>query len=241
MDISLPMREILLPEGFPQQRLIFYLAMEEYLALRGEEAFFTWRTRPSVIIGRNQDVLSEVNLDWCTSNGVELYRRKSGGGCVYSDSGNLMTSCIVPHTGVEKVFNEYITKLCCALSSLGFPAVSSERNDVMINGRKVSGSAFSVLPRASIVHSTLLVSSNLEDVEKAITPSREKLARHAVASVRQRVSNLTDTIPDITFEKINTALRKTFCSDNTSGRILSNSEIEEIKQIEQTWLTIGGC
>lgn len=232
------MTEILLPEGFPRQRLVFYLAMEEYLASLGQEAFFTWTSRPTVIFGRNQDMSAEVNLEWCKSHDVELYRRKSGGGCVYSDSGNLMISYIVPETGVEKVFGDYIGKLCSALSSLGLPAVASERNDVLVEGRKVSGSAFSVLPHASIIHSTLLVNSNLDDVESAITPPREKLLRHAVASVRQRVANLADTRPDITFSDIRKALNATFLKTGKfpSTRHMSDEEIDSVRKIEQTYL-----
>ena len=88
------MKNVVLPRA-EEHSLAFYLAMEEYVAEHVEgEAFFVWRVDPTVIIGRNQDLEAEVNLDYCRDHGVKVVRRRSGGGCVYSDKGNIMISYI---------------------------------------------------------------------------------------------------------------------------------------------------
>ena len=186
------MKNIVLPE-IKDRSLAFYLAMEEYVARQVEgESFFVWRVNPTVIIGRNQDLEAEVNLDYCRKHGVEVVRRKSGGGCVYSDMGNIMISYISRRGDVSEVFERYLDALTGCLRSVGLDAYKSGRNDVMVGDRKVSGNAFHMLPDRSIVHGTLLYSTDFDALETAIRPPVEKLERHGVASVRQRVTNLSD-------------------------------------------------
>ena len=163
-----------------QRRLVFYLAMEEYLASKcgketDEEFFFLWQVSPTVIFGRNQDIEAEVNIDFCKENDIQFYRRKSGGGCVYADMGNIMISYITPDKNVGIVFNRYLDSLAGALGSMGFDAVKTEHNDILISGKKVSGNAFYALPHSSIVHGTLLVDVDFNMMASAITPSKEKL------------------------------------------------------------------
>lgn len=186
------MKHIVLPE-VKDRSLVFYLAMEEFVAREIEgEAFFIWRVNPTVIIGRNQDLEAEVNMDYCREHGVEVVRRKSGGGCVYSDKGNIMISYISGRGDVSEVFERYLDMLTSCLRSLGLPAEKSGRNDILVDGRKVSGNAFHMLPDRSIVHGTLLYSTDFDALETAIRPPLEKLERHGVASVRQRVTNLSE-------------------------------------------------
>ncbi len=186
------MKNIVIPEE-KIRSLSFYLAMEEYVAGRMDcEAFFVWRVPPTVIIGRNQVLENEVNLDYCARNGVEVFRRHSGGGCVYSDFGNIMISYVSRRGEVAAVFDRYLSALTASLCEIGLDAVRSGRNDILVNGRKVSGNAFHQLPDRSIVHGTLLHSSDLEALTAAIRPPVEKLSRHGVESVRQRVANLSE-------------------------------------------------
>lgn len=192
------MKHIILPEGArkngaaPSRSLVYYLAAEEYVADTVGEGFFLWTSGPTVIFGRNQDLYAEVNVDYCRSNGIDIFRRKSGGGCVYSDKGNLMMSCIVRSTGVQESFSRYLSSLVRALEILGLPAVSSEHNDVLVNGRKVSGNACFARGNSTIIHGTLLVDMDFGILQKAITPSEDKLASHGVKSVRQRVASLSE-------------------------------------------------
>ncbi len=184
------MKNIVLPDN-KERSLAFYLAMEEYVAQRIEdEAFFVWRVTPTVIIGRNQDLEAEVNLEYCRKNGIDVVRRKSGGGCVYSDKGNIMISSVSARGIVSSVFDKYLDAMTNALCALGLKAEKSGRNDILVEGRKVSGNAFHQLPDRSIVHGTLLYSTDFQALEEAIRPPVEKLERHGVASVRQRVENL---------------------------------------------------
>ena len=188
------MKHIVSPE-VKDHSLVFYLAMEEFVAREIEgEALFIWRVNPTVIIGRNQDLEAEVNMDYCREHGVEVVRRKSGGGCVYSDKGNIMISYISGRGDVSEVFERYLDMLTSCLRSLGLPAEKSGRNDVLVDGRKVSGNAFHMLPDRSIVHGTLLYSTDFDALEAAIRPPVEKLERHGVASVRQRVTNLSECL-----------------------------------------------
>ncbi|MBQ8810786.1 MAG: lipoate--protein ligase family protein [Bacteroidales bacterium] len=184
------MKNIVLPDK-KDRDLVFYLAMEEFVARNVEdEAFFVWRVAPTVIIGRNQDLEAEVNLEYCRSHGVKVVRRKSGGGCVYSDMGNIMISFISRRGDVTEVFDRYLSLLTKCLSSLGLDAEKSGRNDVLVGGLKVSGNAFHQLPERSIVHGTLLFDTDFDALEEAIRPPVEKLVRHGITSVRQRVGNL---------------------------------------------------
>lgn len=186
------MKNVVLPE-VKDRSLAFYLAMEEFVAREIDgEALFVWRVNPTVIIGRNQDLEAEVNLDYCRAHGVDVVRRKSGGGCVYSDKGNIMISYISRRGDVSEVFGRYLDALTECLRTLGIDAYRSGRNDVMVGDRKVSGNAFHMLPDRSIVHGTLLYSTDFDALETAIRPPVEKLERHGVASVRQRVMNISE-------------------------------------------------
>lgn len=184
------MINITLPDD-RDRSLAFYLAMEEFVAGKIEgEAFFVWRVKPTVIFGRNQVLENEVNLEYCMTEGVEIVQRRSGGGCVYSDEGNIMISYVSERGVVSEVFEKYLSALTECLRRLGLEAERSGRNDILIDGRKVSGNAFHQLPDRSIVHGTLLYDTDFEALEEAIRPPVEKLQRHGVASVRQRVENL---------------------------------------------------
>ena len=106
------------------RELPFYLAMEEYVARHVDvaDAFFIWQVSPTVIFGRNQLIENEVNLDYCRSHNIATYRRKSGGGCVYADMGNLMLSYITKEENVNFTFNRYINMVALVLCRLGVEA-----------------------------------------------------------------------------------------------------------------------
>ena len=186
------MKNIVLPDN-NERSLAFWLAMEEFVAKSvEEEAFFVWRVAPTVIIGRNQVLEAEVNLDYCRRHGVKVVRRKSGGGCVYADRDNIMISYVSKRGEVAEIFERYLSGLTSCLCSLGLKAEKSGRNDILVEGRKVSGNAFHQLPDRSIVHGTLLYDTDFDALQEAIRPPVEKLQRHGVASVRQRVGNLKE-------------------------------------------------
>ena len=176
---------------------IEHLPLEDYLALEAEmvknvqePVFFTWIVAPTVIYGRHQIRSQEVNDAYCATHGVRVVQRKSGGGCVYADAGNLMVSYIDPSTRSQEVFGTFLQYLASALRKLGYEAVTTAHNDILVADRKVAGTACYTTPTGTVVHASMLYDVNLDALEQAITPSEAKLAKHAVASVRQRVRNL---------------------------------------------------
>ena len=178
------------PEGLA---LIDYLDKEQELVKSVQEpTLFTWIVPPTVIYGRHQSAEVEVNEAYCREHGIAVVQRKSGGGCVYADEGNLMISFVSPSTHSEQVFAEYLAMIAQALQAKGLPAVTTAHNDILVDGRKVSGCACFTSPTGTIVHGTMLYDVNLEAMLQAITPSTDKLAKHGVASVRQRVVNLKE-------------------------------------------------
>lgn len=226
------MKHLLLPDN-AEHRLIFYLAMEEFAAREMDgEAFFLWQVSPTVIFGRNQLMEAEVNVPFCREHGIKMFRRKSGGGCVYSDWGNLMVSYIVKSDDVTSTFAAYLQRLADAIRAIGVDATVSGRNDILIDGRKVSGNAFYKVPGKSIVHGTLLYASDFERMQQAITPSSTKLQSKGVASVRQHVTNLSEHTP-MAIDDFKRHLVDAFCDGE---RMLTAAEIKRIEEIEQTYL-----
>ena len=230
-----------IPQG---KRLVWYLAAEEYFAkniakLNTENhsgIFFTWIVPPTVIFGRHQVMENEVNVGFCRQNNIAMFRRKSGGGCVYADEGNLMISYIVPSSHCEQVFQSYLDKMSETLSQLGYNAVKSTHNDIMIAGYKVSGNACFALPQATIVHGTMLYNVNFEILQQAITPSKEKLAKHGVESVRQRVMNLKNIANAMDIPSIYALAQKIeefWCNETYT---LIENDLREIDKIEQEYL-----
>lgn len=170
-----------------------YLAMEtDMVKTIQEPTVFTWVVSPTVIYGRHQCAEAEVNEAYCHAHGIAVVQRQSGGGCVYADRGNLMISCVSPSTRSQEVFDQFLVLLSGALRQLGYDAVTTAHNDVLVGDRKVSGTACYTTPTGTVVHASMLYDVNLTDLEAAITPSEAKLAKHAVASVRQRVRNLRE-------------------------------------------------
>lgn len=177
-------------EGLP---LTDYLAMEaDMVKTIQEPTFFTWVVSPTVIYGKHQCAEAEVNEAYCRAHGIAVVQRQSGGGCVYADRGNLMVSFVSPSTRSQEVFDQFLVLLSGALRQLGYEAVTTAHNDVLVGDRKVCGTACYTTPTGTVVHACMLYDVNLTDLEAAITPSEAKLAKHAVASVRQRVRNLRE-------------------------------------------------
>lgn len=216
------------------RRLSFYLAMEEYIArhLEADDYFFMWQVEPSVIFGRNQVAENEVNFEYCREHGIKIYRRKSGGGCVYADQDNVMMSFVTPEENVGLTFNRFVNMLLLVLRKLGVEATGTTHNDVMIGDRKVSGTAFYHLPGRSIVHSTMLYDTNMDHMLNAITPGPEKLEAKGIKSVRQRITLLKD-YTSLPLDEFKIFVRTTLCDGE---RVLTAEEVKGIEALEQTYL-----
>ena len=212
------------------RKLVFYLAMEEYVATHivEDECFFMWQSQPTVIFGRNQLIENEVNLDFCKKHNIQTYRRKSGGGCVYSDMNNIMFSYITCDENVNLTFNKYVNLVALTLYKLGIDAKATGRNDILIDGKKVSGNAFYHIPGHSIVHGTMLYDTNMENMVGAITPTDAKLLSKGVKSVRQHIALLKDYI-NISIEDFKIFVRKNLCDKEIT---LSEEDVKKIEEIE---------
>lgn len=231
------------------RRLSFYLAMEEWAAchLPPREYFFLWQVEPSVIFGRNQVVENEVNIPYCRSHGIRMYRRKSGGGCVYADMSNVMLSYVTPEDNVTETFARYLAMVAGTLQSLGLDAYPSGHNDIMLRQagdpcsgdsqpRKVSGNALYHLPGRIIAHGTLLYDTDMENMLHAITPSTAKLSKHGVESVRQRICLLKDYTA-LPLAEIKRRIRSRLCGGLAYQ--LTAADIAKIEEIEAGYLDHG--
>lgn len=242
-----PATLVVFPEGCEARRAAFYLAAEEYIAGRMSDSLygsgrhhsflFTWILQPTVVFGRNQIVHNEVNLEFCRMHNIDVVRRKSGGGAIYADGGNIMTSLITEGGPIEPLFHEYSSQIAAMLTSFGASAQATGRNDIVVwqdGGQvsgKVCGNAFYHLPCSNIVHGTMLYDTDFDMMTGALLPPTEKLKRHGVDSVRQRVALLKDCLSfgiDELRNRIEAAL--------TCGTLmLTGKDIAEIEEIERRY------
>lgn len=217
-------------------RLSFYLAMEEFVAreLRQlEECFFMWQVEPTVIFGRNQLIENEVNLDYCRAHNIDTIRRKSGGGCVYADMNNVMFSYINTGWDITLTFDHYLQKTVSMLRSLGVDASASTRNDILIDGRKVSGYAFYHIPGRNIVHGTMLYDTDMQNMVGSITPSDQKLVSKGVESVRQHICLLKDYIGDrMNVKQFKEYTKNYLCNDEYT---LTMDDVAQICEIQKEY------
>lgn len=168
----------------------FNLAFDEYCLenIWSEEPyFFLWRNRPAVIIGLNQNAYSEVNLDYLNSHGITLARRVTGGGAVYHDLQNMNYTIIGKNPSPQPMVD--------ALRQLGVPAELTGRNDIFVEGRKVSGYARRVSNNQEIIHGTLMYNVDLDTLVKVLDTPTSKMQAKGIASVKSRVANLKEYLP----------------------------------------------
>lgn len=217
----------------------FNLAMEEYL-LKQKSGYYVclWRNSPAVIIGVNQNAYKEVNLSYTEENGIEVVRRITGGGAVYHDLNNICYTVIAPYNENENRFQKFTAPVIEYLKSLGLNAQLSGRNDILLDGKKISGSAETVFNDRVMHHGTLLFKTDVNVLSNALNPSKLKIESKGISSVRSRVTNISECLKkDITVVDFMDNLEKFFlktCSKTT----LNNSDVIEIeKLIEQKYST----
>lgn len=207
------------------------LAVEEYLLLHcgdTECILYLWQNQNTIVIGRNQNVWKECLVSRLQEDGGCLARRLSGGGAVYHDLGNLNFTFLVrkDNYSVERQLDVILK----AVQKLGVSAEKSGRNDIMVDGKKFSGNAFYEQGTYCYHHGTLMVNVNLGELSKYLTVSKEKLQSKGVDSVRSRVTNLTDYVPDLTTCGLKQALREAF--EDVYGLTSNTMEISGLSQDE---------
>lgn len=221
----------------------YNLALEEYLYRSVNEGhpgyFLLWQNAPSIIVGRFQNTAQEVNRPFVEERGIRVVRRISGGGAVYHDLGNVNYSFIVPNDeGTPFDFARHARPVIDALAKLGVEAESGGRNDLVIDGRKFSGSAQHMDRRRLLHHGTLLFNSDLSVLEQALNVDEEKFTSKGFKSVRSRVTNILPMLPEpISVEEFIDALRGALSGTDTSS--LDEAQLSEIRRLRDekyaTW------
>jgi lipoate---protein ligase len=176
------------------------LAIEEY-ALKNldinETYLLFYINEPSIIIGKNQNTVEEINTDYVESNGIHVVRRLSGGGAVYHDLGNLNFSFITKDDGESfHNFRKFTEPVIAALQKLGVNAELSGRNDILAEGRKISGNAQFSTKGRMFSHGTLLFDSEIEHVVSALRVKQDKIESKGIKSIRSRVANISEFLSD---------------------------------------------
>ena len=184
----------------PSTNPYYNMAFDEYCLESlpiDEPVFFLWQNKPAVIVGYNQEVNTEVNLDYLKEKGIDLVRRVTGGGAVYHDLENLNYTIVGRSEDLERDYPEYAALMMKALQALGVPATLSGRNDILVDGKKVSGFAKRVCKNRLMVHGTLMYNVDVDVLTHVLNPSTTKLQSKGIASVRSRVTNLCNYLPEL--------------------------------------------
>ena len=203
----------------------FNLAFDEYCLenIPSEEPyFFLWRNRPAVIIGLNQNAYSEVNLDYLNSHGITLARRVTGGGAVYHDLQNMNYTIIGRNPSPQPMVD--------ALRSLGVPAELTGRNDIFVEGRKVSGYARRVSHDQEIIHGTLMYDVDLDTLTHVLDTQGSKMQAKGISSVKSRVANLKEYLPQFkSLDELQAALQE-ILSAGDGQMPLSAEQVAEVRR-----------
>lgn len=227
----------------------FNLATEEYfLKNSSEEIFLVYINEPCIIVGKHQNLLSEINLQFVTENKIKLARRISGGGTVYQDFNNLNFSFIHNCPNLEQInFKKFTYPVLEALKDMGLDVEFSGRNDLLLDGKKISGNAMHIFRNRVLSHGTLLFNTDLNQLSAALKNNPQKYMDKSIKSVRSKVTNISDylnnskSINEFSQLLSQNILRK---SGNYSINPISEFEIESINQISdqkfETWEWIYG-
>ncbi len=213
----------------------FNLATEEYLLRnKDEECFYLYINGPSIIVGKHQNTLAEINVDYVKKQNIEVIRRLSGGGAVFHDPGNLNFTFIKKGEKDQLVdFRKYTRPILDVLQSLGVNARFEGRNDLTIDGKKFSGNAEHVYKNKILHHGTLLFSSKLPDLSQALKVNPLKYKDKAVKSVRSRVTNISEHLEKpITLQEFENRIMTHIRDMYTDSRIYELTE-EDKKGIQE--------
>ncbi|MGE6755203.1 lipoate--protein ligase [Rossellomorea sp. NPDC071047] len=210
------------------------LAIEEY-ALKNldinESYLLFYINEPSIIIGKNQNTIEEINTDYVEKQGLHVVRRLSGGGAVYHDLGNLNFSFITKDDGESfHNFKKFTEPVVTALHKLGVKAELSGRNDIIAEGRKISGNAQFSTKGRMFSHGTLLFDSEMENVVSALRVKKDKIESKGIKSIRSRVANISEFLSEkMTIEQFRSTLL---------DYIFDGSDVEEYVLTEEDWKNI---
>ena len=221
----------------------FNLAMEEYFLKNAtEDIFLLWRNESAIIVGKNQNTLSEINYDYVKDNNIKVVRRQSGGGAVFHDLGNICFTFISCNNDSFSDFKRFTLPIIEALKGLGINAEFSGRNDLLIDGKKFSGNAQYNYKNKVMHHGTLLFSSQINDISDALKVKASKFKGKSVKSVKSRVTNISEHLenPMDVLEFKNYLMNFIAKNDNSSSFYeMSQEDIDNINLLVEdkysTW------
>jgi len=216
----------------------FNLALEEYLVknFKDDDIIMLWQNDSSVIIGKNQNAYAEIDLEYVKEHNIPVIRRLTGGGAVFHDLGNVNYTFITDYNeGNLDSFAHFAQPICSFLKSLGLNAAFSGRNDILVSGKKISGTAKTVIAGRSLAHGTLLYNADLTHLAKALKPHNDKFRDKAVKSVQSRVANICDFLNEKQgVEEFVNKLSAFFVNEQKAELFaLSENDIYNVKQIEK--------
>ena len=227
----------------------FNLATEEYLLkINDEEIFLIYINDPCVVVGKHQNLLSEINLQYILEHNIKLARRISGGGTVYQDLNNLNFSFIHNCTNLEQInFTKFTNPILEALSEMGLDVSFSGRNDLLVDSKKISGNAMHIFKTRVLSHGTLLFNTDLNKLSAALKNQPQKYIDKSIKSVRSKVTNISNYLESPkTIDEFRQILFQIITGKYTNPTInlLTNQEAELINQISkskfETWEWIYG-
>lgn len=174
----------------------FNFALEYYLItekkLPEDQIFIFWRTEPTLMVGKYQNTIEEINQNYAKENGIKVVRRITGGGTIYTDMGGWQFSFITRGQSESIDFGKYISPVIEGLKKLDVPAEFNSRNDLVIQGKKFSGNAQCMLNGYTLHHGSLLFSTDFEQMVKCLTVDDYKIISKGIKSVKERVTNISD-------------------------------------------------
>ncbi|MGG3943176.1 lipoate--protein ligase [Peribacillus psychrosaccharolyticus] len=208
------------------------LAIEEYVLRNldiNESYLLFYINEPSIIIGKNQNTAEEINTEYVEEKGIKVVRRLSGGGAVYHDLGNLNFSFITKDDGESfHNFQKFTEPVVKALKKLGINAELSGRNDILAEGKKISGNAMFSTRGRMFSHGTLMFDVNVDDVVASLKVKKDKIESKGIKSVRSRVTNIADFLENpITIEEFKSLILKYIFEDS--------EEVPEYVLTEEDW------
>ncbi|MCC5423306.1 lipoate--protein ligase [Clostridium botulinum] len=224
----------------------FNLALEEYLLKNvdiKEDYFILWQNEPTIVIGKHQNTLKEINMNFVKDNNINVVRRNSGGGAVYHDLGNINFTFITKYDEKHLLdFKTFTNPVVYSLGKLNVKAELSGRNDILIDGRKISGNSQHIYKDRFLHHGTLLFNSELENLVKALNVDNDKILSKGIESIKSRVTNIKEHVKeDISMEKFKEILiEKIFIWNKNSLKEynLTNDHINDIEKLmEEKYMT----
>ncbi|MCP1102937.1 lipoate-protein ligase A [Aequitasia blattaphilus] len=222
----------------------FNLALEEYVfdyMPKDQEYFMLWQNENTIVVGKHQNTVEEINAAYVKERGIQVVRRLSGGGAVYHDLGNINFTFVVDADNIEQLnLQAFCQPVVKTLERLGVEAEQSGRNDITIDGKKFSGNSQYIKGKRIMHHGTLMFDSDLSVVAGALKVTGDKIQSKGFKSIRSRVTNIRPHIPaDVDLERFKQVLREYMVQGEMTQYTLTKEDIEEVKKIQRerydTW------